>query len=63
MDENKVPLQLVHLGPLIRVKQPQPDDEIFTLFNEESVRYCRSLSDYSEQTVAGDSHTSMHRKV
>ena len=36
--ENKVPLQLVELGPLIRVKAPEKDDEIFSLFNEDSVR-------------------------
>lgn len=38
VEENRVPLQLVSLGPLISVKQPGPNDEIFSLFNEQSVR-------------------------
>lgn len=44
VEDNRVPLQLVSLGPLIRVKQPGPDDEIFSLFNEQSVRFCRLLT-------------------
>ena len=37
VEDNRVPLQLVSLGPLISVKQPGPADEIFSLFNEQSV--------------------------
>jgi hypothetical protein len=37
VEDNRVPLQLVSLGPLIGVKQPGPADEIFSLFNEQSV--------------------------
>jgi len=38
VEANRVPLQLQELGPLIKVKQPQPDEEIFQLFNDTSVR-------------------------